>query len=542
VSGPSAVFVGGAGQFVATVSADSGASDAVKWSSSNAGVAAVAESGVVTGVAAGTATITATSVATPSVSGSASVVVPAPVSTVAVTALTLTLFEGDATIAVATPMDANGVALRDRAVTWSSNQPAVATVSSTGVVTAVAFGTAIITATSEGKSGSVTITVSLSPVSVVLLAPPSLRLVAGTLGTLFATLADARGIALFGRTVAWSSSDNRVATVNASGVVAAISDGSATIVATSEGKSAAVVVVVTPAPVASVTLSATALELVVGDLVTLVAEARDFNGSVLTGRTITWSSSDAAVANVNASGVIVAISSGTATIQATSEGRVASAIATVIAPIQRSFVNVCVDPTLSFSTQGVCGTITFQTVNRSSGGTDVTVWMRSEQGSMPWNDGGVSTAVDGFTFYAYNMGVPSGPTTTRTEGRVAMLGTGALTSAFFSPELFFGGIRVWSYDPVNGGLHAASIGCRSDLVTVQYRAPFALAQHCTPMNLDGQLRIDFKMSGVFTTNDLYWLIILMQWDLPNGTGAGGGCIIPGLPGSGTSSLCVNGPR
>src|SRR5205814_332451 len=54
----------------------------------------------------------------------------------------------------ATPKDSNGTALSGRAVTWASNNPAVATVSPSGLVTGVAAGSATITATSEGKSGS----------------------------------------------------------------------------------------------------------------------------------------------------------------------------------------------------------------------------------------------------------------------------------------------------------------------------------------------------------------------------------------------------
>src|SRR6266480_974971 len=63
----------------------------------------------------------------------------------------------------ATPKDSNGTALSGRAVTWATNNPAVATVSGSGLVTGVAAGSATITATSEGKSGSATITVTSVP-------------------------------------------------------------------------------------------------------------------------------------------------------------------------------------------------------------------------------------------------------------------------------------------------------------------------------------------------------------------------------------------
>src|SRR5207245_1525201 len=62
--------------------------------------------------------------------------------------------------ATATLKDASGTILTGRAIAWSSNNPSVATVSSSGLVTGVAAGSATITATSEGKSGAAAITVT----------------------------------------------------------------------------------------------------------------------------------------------------------------------------------------------------------------------------------------------------------------------------------------------------------------------------------------------------------------------------------------------
>src|SRR5438309_1094702 len=60
----------------------------------------------------------------------------------------------------ATPKDANGNPLSGRVVTWSSNNTAVATVDGNGLVTGVTAGSAIVTATSEGQSGTASVTVS----------------------------------------------------------------------------------------------------------------------------------------------------------------------------------------------------------------------------------------------------------------------------------------------------------------------------------------------------------------------------------------------
>jgi hypothetical protein len=84
---------------------------------------------------------------------------PTPVARVTVTLAMTSLATGSTTQATAVTADSLGTALTGRTVTWSSSAPTVATISSSGLVTAVAPGTASITATSEGKSGFATVTV-----------------------------------------------------------------------------------------------------------------------------------------------------------------------------------------------------------------------------------------------------------------------------------------------------------------------------------------------------------------------------------------------
>jgi hypothetical protein len=86
---------------------------------------------------------------------------PTPVARVTVTLATPSLLAGSTTQATAVTSDSAGATLTGRTVTWSSGAPAVATVSTSGLVTAVAAGTANITATSEGKSGFATVTVTV---------------------------------------------------------------------------------------------------------------------------------------------------------------------------------------------------------------------------------------------------------------------------------------------------------------------------------------------------------------------------------------------
>jgi len=136
----------------------------------------------------------------------------------------------------ATVRDAQGNALSGHAVSWSSSQPGTASVvSSTGLVTAVAPGSATITASSEGKSGTAQVTVT-APVATVDVSASSTTLVPQQTLQLGVVLKDQSGATLTGRTVSWSSSSAQTATVNGSGLVTAVAIGTTTITATSEGK------------------------------------------------------------------------------------------------------------------------------------------------------------------------------------------------------------------------------------------------------------------------------------------------------------------
>src|SRR5437867_3099923 len=208
----------------------------VNWSTSNAAVATVNSSGFVTGVAAGAANVTATSEGQ---NGTSAVTVSTvPVASVSVSPPT------------AAPKDASGNPLSGRSVNWATSNAAVATVSVTGLVTGKAAGSATITATSEGQSGTSAVTVTQVPVASVAVTPASASIQVGQTLQLAATPKDASGNPLSGRTVTWASNNVAVSTVTGSGLVTGTSQGSATITATSEGKNgtAAITVTIPPPP------------------------------------------------------------------------------------------------------------------------------------------------------------------------------------------------------------------------------------------------------------------------------------------------------
>src|SRR5207244_528860 len=137
----------------------------------------------------------------------------------------------------ATPKDAAGNVLAGRSVTWASSAPAGATVSASGLVMGVAAGAVTVTATSEGKTGSAAVTVNPVPVASVSVSPATASLQVGQTVQLTATPLDANGLPLSGRRITWASSAPAAAAVSTGGLVTGAGSGTASITATSEGKS-----------------------------------------------------------------------------------------------------------------------------------------------------------------------------------------------------------------------------------------------------------------------------------------------------------------
>ena len=125
----------------------------------------------------------------------------------------------------ATVKDQNGATMSGASVTWSSSSASVATVSSTGLVTAVANGSTTIKATSGSASANanasiqqVAVSITLSPDSLVFAAP-------GDTATVTAIVLDAGGSDITSPSLTWSSSDTAGVTVSSTGVVTAVASG-----------------------------------------------------------------------------------------------------------------------------------------------------------------------------------------------------------------------------------------------------------------------------------------------------------------------------
>ena len=274
---------------------------------------------------------------------------PAHVASVSIS-LPNSLTAGQTARGVAVPKDASGAALTNRAVIWYSSSTAIASVTDSGVISAVAPGTTLVSAVSEGVSGQATLAVMPpppTPVATVTVAVSPSSILIGQTANATAELKDSTGTALVGRAITWQSSNSNVAVVVATGVVTAKAAGTAMISALSEGKSASSALSVSapsPVPVASVSVSPATASLLVGATQQLTAVTRDANNNVLTGRSVTWSSSNTAISTVSGSGLVTAVAAGSATITASSEGVTGGSAISVSAPAPVPVASVSVSP------------------------------------------------------------------------------------------------------------------------------------------------------------------------------------------------------
>ncbi|MFA5942467.1 MAG: Ig-like domain-containing protein [Candidatus Paceibacterota bacterium] len=300
----------------------------VTWASSDSLVATVDANGLVTSVIPGVATITATAsdgALVPTVVTGTSVVTittaPQVFTSVSVTPATATITSGTQQL-TATGIDQFGGPMATQpAFTWASSNPAVATVDATGLVTAVGAGSATITATSGALNGTSVITVTavtttdtITPATASVVLNATTQLSASTLDQFGAVITPAPAIV-------WTSSNPLVATVDANGLVTGVALGTANINAASGAlisASATVTVVAVPQVLTSVAVTPATASIITGATQQFTASALDQFGSPMIPQPVfTWTSSDAAIATVNASGMATGVIPGAVTITAT---------------------------------------------------------------------------------------------------------------------------------------------------------------------------------------------------------------------------------
>lgn len=212
----------------------------ISWSSSDTTVARVSSDGVITAMAPGSVTVQAASAGKSA--GLAITVVPKgpAVATVEILPHGASLAPRGTLQLRALPYDAQGHLVTGARVDWASNDPAVLTVSASGLATGVAEGTASVTATTGGASVTVPVSVGSGAVVATLdVAPAGVALAVRRTFALRATARDARGNIVNRVRVTWSTSNPAVAVVGANGVVTALSPGTASITARGAGVTSA---------------------------------------------------------------------------------------------------------------------------------------------------------------------------------------------------------------------------------------------------------------------------------------------------------------
>ena len=200
---------------------------AVKWTTSNVAIAAVDQNGLVTGTGSGTATIRGTTL-------DGSYVAEHQVTVVTIQLSSVDISNADANLAVNETLQLNVSTepfnATNKKLNWVSSNPAVATVSSGGLVTALSDGNTTITASAVDGGASDSVNISVVSQSLTDLDVPSTGVIVlpGSYQVpLSFTPANATNLA-----VTWRSANTNIASVNASGLVTGVSAGTTTITAT----------------------------------------------------------------------------------------------------------------------------------------------------------------------------------------------------------------------------------------------------------------------------------------------------------------------
>lgn len=305
----------------------------VVWSSSDESVAKVSSSGVVTALKPGNTTVTVMSV-DGGYSSSCNVTVYIAVTGIKLNATSIKLPKSQKRIitATVTPADAENTE-----VIWSTSNKNVVTVNEAGQITGKAKGTAKVTATTvDGELKASCIVEVVQLVTSVKLDYTSITIDAGKTKTVTATASPSTAS---DRSVKWTTSNKKVATVSSSGVIKAVGAGTATITATSsDGNAKAYCKVKVNQPTTGVSVSPTKMNVNIGAIKAITATVKPADA---TNPKVTWTSSDESIATVDSNGVVKGLKAGKVTITVTTaSGKFkASCVVTVIRPVKSVKLN-----------------------------------------------------------------------------------------------------------------------------------------------------------------------------------------------------------
>lgn len=293
----------------------------ILWTTSDSAVATVSGTGAVTAVGQGSTTVKATaggvvaSVKVRVAVGPATLEVdPAAVDFAAL---------GDTVRLTATVLDAAGGALEGIDITYLVDDSAVATVDSTGLVTARGPGETSVAVSGDTVRTIVMVEVDQEPASVSV-TPDSVRAAVGATVSYSATVLDANDSTIASPFLVWSTTDAAVATVTSGGEATAVAAGTVGIVATAGSVADTATLEVVVPVVDTLDIAEDSVSLVEGTTTQLTVTLMDSTLTVLVGAQATWTADDTAVATVDADGLVTGVAPGNTWVRAQADSAVDS--------------------------------------------------------------------------------------------------------------------------------------------------------------------------------------------------------------------------
>ena len=261
-----------------------------------------------------------------------------PIDSISITPSALKLAPGESGILTANILPSNAT---DTTVSWNSSNVTIATIDQLGIVTAIAAGETTITAvTTDGSFEAVASVTVATPVTGLTINPQSEEINIGSTAIFTASISPSNAT---DTTVAWTSSNEAIATIDQSGIVTALTVGETTITAvTTDGSFEAVAsVTVLSVRVTGVTMDPTSLQVYLGSTGSFTASISPSNA---TDTIITWSSSNETIATINENGIVTALNVGETTITAfTNDGNFEAVASLTILPV--SVTGITIEPT-----------------------------------------------------------------------------------------------------------------------------------------------------------------------------------------------------
>ena len=314
-----------------------GTSEDITWTSNNTEVATVNSSGVVFSRKAGQSTITGT------IQNRTVVViytVQARVNSVQITNGTTKDLQAEGTHQIEVTIDATAAsspayAPTINSMTWTSSNTGVATVSTGGLVTGVAAGTATITGTIQGKSVTLTVNVKERINRFEITNGTTAEITVGNTYTVQTVIEPSDTYE--NKTITWTSNNTGIATVNSNGRITGVHAGETTVVGQLENNMSVQLTVIVRGPIESIVISnGTSITMNVSNTHTIEVAFTPEKQYIYQSTTITWLSSNTNIATVNSLGTVTAVEKGSVTITGSlSNGMSVTCNITVLKPITR---------------------------------------------------------------------------------------------------------------------------------------------------------------------------------------------------------------